>query len=226
MPEIMDGKNIFDFIDPEIEKRLELLEEEEENFLEKMYQSKSNGLENEEDDDDDLSLDEDMIEAHEKMMTNKDKIRKSHQLVVGSQLPKKVRGLTETEELMQKIRWDKGELGTKFLTQKSKREDLIKKRKNTMSQKNSMMQQSQKDDDENDMDINIDDEDYENKVKILESKKKDEAQKKLVVERLKRKIQKKLSRDARVNDADRRVGNFLPKHLNSGHRGIGKTDYR
>ena len=126
---------------------------------------------------------------------------------------------------MQKIRWDKGELGTKFLTQKSKREDFIKKRKNTMSQKNSMIQ-SEKDNYDIDMDLNINDEDYANKVKILENKKKDDAQKKLVVERLKRKIQKKLSRDARVDGADGRVGSYLPKHLNSGHRGIGKTDYR
>ena len=219
----MDGKNIFDYVDPEIERRLEQLEVEEENFLEKMYQSKGNG-DDKDDYEDDISLDEELVEAHEKMMTNKEKIRKSHQLVVASQLPKSVRGFTETEELMQKIRWDKGELGTKFLTQKSKREEFMKKRKNTMSQKNSMIQSEKADD--VDMDINIDDVDYANKVKILENKKKDEAQKKLVVERLKRKIQKKLSRDARVDGADRRVGSMLPKHLNSGHRGIGKTDYR
>ena len=78
MPEIMDGKNIFDFIDPEIEKRLEQLEEDEENFLEKLYQAKGNEEEKDEDDDDDLSLDDDLVEAHDKMMTNKKKIRKSH----------------------------------------------------------------------------------------------------------------------------------------------------
>ena len=193
MPEIMDGKNIFDYVDPEIERRLEQLEDEEENFLEKMYQSKGNG-DDKDDYEDDISLDEELVEAHEKMMTNKEKIRKSHQLVVASQLPKSVRGFTETEELMQKIRWDKGELGTKFLTHKSKREEFMKKRKNTMSQKNSMIQSEKADD--VDMDINIDDVDYANKVKILENKKKDEAQKKLVVERLKRKIQKKLSNNS------------------------------
>ena len=221
MPEFMDGKNIFDYIDPEIERKIALLEDAEERILEQMYQDKAINEE-----DGDISLDDELIEAHDKMMINKEKLRIKHQLVVGSQLPKKVRGLTETEELMQKIRWDKGELGTKFLSQRTKRAEFIKKRKNSTSQKNSMI----KTENDEDMDMSemmgLDDEAYNNKIKQLENKKKDESQKKIVTERIKRKLQKKLSRQAKVNDADRRIGTKLPKHLNSGHRGIGKTDYR
>lgn len=33
MPEIMDGKNIADFIDPDIEEKLEALEREEEKLV-------------------------------------------------------------------------------------------------------------------------------------------------------------------------------------------------
>ena len=33
VPEIMDGKNIFDFVDPDIERKLELLELEQANFV-------------------------------------------------------------------------------------------------------------------------------------------------------------------------------------------------
>ena len=50
----MDGKNIFDYVDPEIERRLQQLEDEEENFLEKMYQSKGNG-DDKDDYEDDIS---------------------------------------------------------------------------------------------------------------------------------------------------------------------------
>jgi len=221
MPEIMDGKNIFDFVDPEIDAKLAKLEDEEDRILEKLYQDKAfenQGGEEEE-------LDDDLIEAHEKMMINKEKIRKQHKLVTASQLPKKVRGLTETEELMQKIRWDKGELGTQFLSQKSKRQDLINKRKqSTNSLKNSMVKSEK--DELTEYGMDLDDEDYANKVKILEGKKKDDAQKKLVVERISRKIQKKLSRVCKIDHSDRRINSKLPKHLNSGHRGIGKTDYR
>lgn len=220
----MDGKNIFDFVDPDIDEKLQQLEDEEDKIMEKMYNEKAFEEEGK-DDDDDISLDDELIEAHGKMMKNKDKMRKNHKLVTASQLPKKVRGLTETEETMQKIRWDKGDLSEKFLTQKSIRQDKLNKRKNSMSVKNSMIQ-SQMGEEDLDVDMNIDDEDYAQKVKILENRKKDEAQKKLVVERLKKKIQKKLSREAKVDTADRRIQAKLPRHLNSGHRGIGKTDYR
>ena len=227
MPEIMDGKNIFDFVDPEIDQKLQELEDEEDQIMEKLYNEKAFEGDNKGgDDDEDISLDEDLIEAHGKMMKNKESMRKNHQLVVASQLPKKVRGLTETEELMQKIRWDKGDLKDKFLTQKSLRQEHIKKRKNSMSVKNSLIQSKLGDEEDIDVDMNLEDEDYEEKVKNLEKRKKDDAQKKLVVERLKRKIQKKLNRDAKVDTADRRIQSKLPKHLNSGHRGIGKTDYR
>ena len=40
MPEIMDGKNIADFIDPDIEEKLEALEREEERLIaEGFYES-------------------------------------------------------------------------------------------------------------------------------------------------------------------------------------------
>jgi len=221
MPEIMDGKNVFDFVDPEIDEKLARIEEEEDQIMEKHYQSKA--FENENDDDDD-ALDEDLIEAHEKMMINKEKIRQQHQLVVASQLPKSVRGLTETEELMQKIRWDKGELSKQFLSQKTKRQDYLKKRKQS---NNSSMVKSKKDESMDEDIMDLDDEEYANKVKILESKKKDEAQKKLVTERMQRKIHKKMFHNkAKIDVSDRRVNTKLPRHLNSGHRGIGKTDYR
>jgi len=158
-------------------------------------------------------------------MINKEKIRKQHKLVTASQLPKMVRGPTETEELMQKIRWDKGELGTKFLTQKSKRQEFIAKKKLNTSLKSSMSK-SEKDKSMIDDEMDLDDEEYANKVKILEMKKKDEAQKNIVVERMKRKIQKKLSNKTKIDHSDRRINTKLPRHLNSGHRGIGKTDYR
>jgi nucleolar GTP-binding protein len=33
IPEIINGKNIFDYVDPEIEKKIMLLEEEQKNFV-------------------------------------------------------------------------------------------------------------------------------------------------------------------------------------------------
>ena len=70
MPEFMDGKNIFDYIDPEIERKIALLEDAEERILEQMYQDKAINEE-----DGDVSLDDELIEAHDKMMINKEKLR-------------------------------------------------------------------------------------------------------------------------------------------------------
>jgi len=100
-PEFMDGKNVFDFVDEEILEKLEKLEDEEEEFKNKI----------EVDDENDVSseLSEDLIEAHEEVMENKNLIRKKHQMVIGSQIPRRVRDLTETEKFMDKIRTDKQE---------------------------------------------------------------------------------------------------------------------
>jgi len=223
IPEIMDGKNIFDFVDAEIDKKLQLLELEEDELLEKIYKEKVDKANDDEIEDGDIGLDDELLETHEKIMVNKEKVRKAHKIAINSQLPKMVRPLTETEDLMKKIRWDKGDLDTKFLSQRTKRSNFIKDRKEKIKK-------TRKDDeiveDDSDEGMDLDDEEYANKVKIIEMKKKDENQKQIVVERLKRKIQKKLNRSAKTNESDRRIQVKLPRHLFSGHRTIGKTDWR
>ena len=62
IPEIMDGKNIADFVDPDILQRLEALEREEE-MLEKKKASMMEESEEE--------LDEDMLEAYDDIRNKK-----------------------------------------------------------------------------------------------------------------------------------------------------------
>eukprot|EP00916_Digyalum_oweni_P010602 GHVL01017713.1.p1 GENE.GHVL01017713.1~~GHVL01017713.1.p1 ORF type:complete len:664 (+),score=130.38 GHVL01017713.1:67-2058(+) len=45
-------------------------------------------------------------------------------------------------------------------------------------------------------------------------------------EKLKRQKTKRISREARKGEADRHISNFMPKHMNSGKRKSGKTDRR
>jgi nucleolar GTP-binding protein len=211
MPEIMDGKNIFDFIDPDIMEKIEQLEREEDEIQNRMV---------DDDDQEEASeeLSEDLLEAHEEVMENKKLIRKKHKSVVGSQLPRKVRDLTQTERLMDKIRTDKQE-GLKELRALSgqRRRDRKDKLKVYLQKnKKDLEEEAASDDDMMDVD----------EVNKKALKKKDEEHKKAVVERMKRKIQKKWRRVSRVNDADRQIPSKLPKHLNTGKRGIGKTDRR
>jgi nucleolar GTP-binding protein len=231
-PEFMDGKNVFDFVDPEILARLERLEQEEEEYRNKME------FEEQPDDEDDESSDlsEDLLEAHEEVMENKKIIRQKHKMVVGSQLPRKVRDLTATEKFMEKIRTDKQEglSELKMLSQKKRRETKERLKKSLL---NDSMNVSQSEDEE---ELDEDMMDVEGEIvkkfkkkklspeDIEEMKKREklDKQKQLTVERMKRKIQKGWSRESRVNDADRQIASKMPRHLNSGKRGIGKTDRR
>jgi nucleolar GTP-binding protein len=227
----MDGKNVFDFVDPEILAKLEKLEVEEDEIRQKMAEND----EMDEDESDELS--EDLIEAHEEVMENKKAIRQKHQLVTGSQLPRKVRDLTATEKFMETIRTDKQEAlsNLKMLSQKKRRETKERLKKSLLNE--SMQQSDDQDEDEDDYDM-MDVEDNQpvkkfKKIKLspedmeeLKKKEKIEHQKQLTVERMKRKIQKSWNRDARVDEADRKIASKLPKHLNSGKRGVGKTERR
>ena len=229
-PEFMDGKNVFDFVDPDILAKLERLENEEEEYRGKME------LDDEPEDDEESSeLSEDLLEAHEEVMENKKIIREKHRLVTGSQLPRKVRDLTATERFMEKIRTDKQEgLGElKMLSQKKRRETKERLKKHLLDESMNISR-VQEDDDDDDMDV--EGETHVKKFKkakltpeaIEELKKREklDMQKQNTVNRMKRKIQKNWNRDMRVDAADRQVGSMMPKHLNSGKRGIGKTDRR
>ena len=225
----MDGKNVFDFVDPDILAKLERIEQEEEEFRNKM---------NEEDmvDEESEELSEDLIEAHEEVMENKKTIREKHSLVTGSQLPRKLRDLTATEKFMEKINVEKKEAlsNIKMLSQKKRRETKERLKKSLL---NESMRSDLNDEDEEDDDFMEIDEDQPIKKfkksklsaeEIEEQKKKEkiEHQKQMTVERLKRKIQKGWNRESRIDDTDRKIASKLPKHLNTGKRGIGKTQRR
>jgi nucleolar GTP-binding protein len=243
LPEFMDGKNIFDFVDPDIKEKLERLEEEEEAFLKTMDNNK---MDLEEDDSEDGSDDisEDLLELHKEVMDNKKIIRQRHELVTRSQLPRRVRDLTETEKMMVDIRQDKKEvIGTmKLLGTQKKREREDKKktmeliRKEEENKKRQDFEDEERKfeefDEENEMDIDEGDPEKMSMVqksrlrKVEKMNKKNEDHNKVVTERIKRKIQKKWSIKCVVNEADRSVPCKMPKHLNTGVRGIGKNDRR
>jgi nucleolar GTP-binding protein len=239
-PEFMDGKNVFDYVDPDILKKLERLEKEEEEY------SRSQADRMDDDGDESSELSEDLLEANEDVEKNKKVIRKKHELTKNSQLPRRVRGITESEKFMQEIRSEKKEMYNNL-------EGLAKKETTGRREKlrSSLKKEAKKahSDDEYDSDSGEDAEDNgmdidEENNKTTANKKrrrnkmtqeeefkaqqrgKIEAQRKVTIQRMKNKIQKNWNRAARVNDADRQIASKLPKHLNSGKRGIGKTERR
>jgi hypothetical protein len=75
MPEIMDGKNIADFVDPDIEEKLKALEEEETQLEKKWQEIKESEL-----DDDESDLDEETKELAQEIQEKKMRSKFEHQL--------------------------------------------------------------------------------------------------------------------------------------------------
>lgn len=228
-PEIMDGKNVFDFVDNDIKKKLEKLIKEEE-ALEQNAKETGNYMDVEEDNDDiddlrDSDLDEELLVEHDKMMENQKKIRVMHKSVKASQLPRKIRDMTLTEEFMNNLRYDKQADVSKLREISTSRRNEEKEKTKRTLLRQTRLKAEDFSDSEDDVDMEMD-EDKRNKKSEKLKKEKEELMKKEVAQRMMNKIQKKFNREGIINETDRRVGTKLPLHLNTGKRGIGKTDRR
>ena len=227
-PEIMDGKNVYDFVDKDILKKVEALEKEEENII----NNKDLGL----DDDDNMNVDDkeesselsdDLIEAHEKLMKNVKTIKERHKMVKKSRIPVRLGGETATDKFMEEVRPDlkaKAEK-VKLLSQKLRREQKDKMR-NSLKKDAGVTEEDEKVE-EDEMDIDEENQNTQKKKKISEKENvKVKHEKNKIVQRLQKKIQKKFDKNLQINETDRHIGDKKPKFFNSGKRGIGKTDWR
>ena len=129
----MDGKNVFDFVDKDILKKVEALEKEEEEIL----KNGDKGLDLEDNDNMDdgeesSELSDDLIEAHEKLVQNLKTIKERHKLVKKSKLPSKLVGDSATDKFMAQVRPDLKEKADKIklLSQKMRRDQKDKVRTN------------------------------------------------------------------------------------------------
>ena len=220
-PEIMDGKNVYDFVDKDILKKVEALENETEN--------NNNGLELDDDEMDDESseLSDDLIEAHEQVMKNQKIISEKHKLVKKSKVPSRLAGNTATDKFMEEVRPDLKEKAekVKLLSHKLRREQKEKLR-NSLKKDAGVDEEDEKVDEEN-MDIDEDNEIPTKKKKISEnSSEKVKQEKNRIVQRLQKKIQKKFDKNLQIDESDRHIDTKTPKFFNTGKRGLGKTDWR
>ena len=220
-PEIMDGKNVYDFVDKDILKKVEALENETEN--------NNNGLELDDDEMDDESseLSDDLIEAHEQVMKNQKIISEKHKLVKKSKVPSRLAGNTATDKFMEEVRPDLKEKAekVKLLSHKLRREQKEKLR-NSLKKDAGVDEEDEKVDEEN-MDIDEDNEIPTKKKKISEnSSEKVKQEKNRIVQRLQKKIQKKFDKNLQIDESDRHIDTKKPKFFNTGKRGLGKTDWR
>ena len=222
-PEFMDGKNVFDFVDKDILKKVEALEKEEEEIL----KNGDKGLDLD-DGEESSELSDDLIEAHEKLVQNLKTIKERHKLVKKSKLPSKLVGDSATDKFMAQVRPDLKEKADKIklLSQKMRRDQKDKVRTNL--KKDAGIEEDDKIiSDSDEMDIEEENQKTVKKKKLSEKESaKVTHEKNKIVQRLQKKIQKKFDKNLQINETDRRIDSKKPKFFNTGKRGIGKTDWR
>ncbi|KAL9367827.1 hypothetical protein Peur_039026 [Populus x canadensis] len=230
LPEILDGHNVYDFIDPDILQRLEELEQEE-------------GIQQAEEGDDDFEMDGEELTPEEKEALAE--IRKKKSLLIQEHRMKK--STAESRPTVPR-KFDKDR---KFTTKRMGRQlsalgvdpskAINRLRERSLSSRGRKRERSTDrghDGDAMDMDV-----DQPNKKLRLRSTSrsrsrsrppnevvpgegfKDSVQKSKALKLFKNSA-KKRNKDARRGEADRVIPTLKPKHLFSGKRSIGKTQRR
>ncbi|GME77722.1 unnamed protein product [Ambrosiozyma monospora] len=206
MPEILDGKNVYDFLDPEIAAKLAALEEEEERLeQEGFYDSDEEEMEDPEIDD--IKEKAQWIRNKQKMMINEARSRKA--LNNKSLMPrsKVSKSYSELEDHMYHVGHDVSKLKEKKLAsarkQKLSGSDIMRAHAAKGSKKHMPVGQTDRLNDG-----------------LTDGGLRSQAERIAKMERRER------NRNAKAGESDRRTTAALPKHLFSGKRGIGKTDRR
>jgi nucleolar GTP-binding protein len=115
IPEVWNGKNIYDFVDPDIESKLAALEEEEEKLEADGYYDSDESVEDAEDADNRLKAD--LIREKRVLMRNDAKMRKS--LKNRAQIPRsaKAKKLSELTRGLDSAGYDKDAAGSRVRKQ-------------------------------------------------------------------------------------------------------------
>ncbi|KAG7818630.1 hypothetical protein KL909_005020 [Ogataea angusta] len=204
MPEILDGRNVYDFLDPEISAKLQALEEEEERLEQEGFYDSDDEIE----DDEVAELREkaEWIRNKQKQMIQAARSRKA--LNNKSIMPRSkiTKSYSELENHMYHVGHDVSKL-------REKREKAGGARELTGSNY-----------------VRALDEDRKapapaNQSDRLNSGLSDGALRSKA-ERMAKAERRERNRQARAGEADRREVAMMPKHLMSGKRGVGKTDRR
>ncbi|KAI0899993.1 nucleolar GTP-binding protein [Annulohypoxylon nitens] len=218
IPEIYDGKNVYDYIDPEIDAKLQALEEEEERLEAEGYYDSDEEIDDAEEAD--IRVKAEIIREKQAMIRNESRMKRVKNRAV---LPRKAlrRPLSQLEDAIDKMGVDT--------------EDLqLRGRQQTVTRGRSMTRSRLGTEDSNAMDVD------ETPRERLRSKSRARSQPatnrredgvtdesvRIKAEKQAKLSQRKMNRMARQGEADRHIGASLPKHLFAGKRSMGKTSRR
>lgn len=211
MPEIMDGKNVYDFLDPDIAAKLQALEEEEERlesegFYESDEEETFEGLDVEEVDE--IREKAAWIRDRQKKMINASRNRKALKNRGTMPRSKLSKSYGEMEKHMSALGHDTTSLQDRqrVAADKSRFQETgvdVAYGEQESSAPAGKLRQSDR------LTDGVADGSLRSKT-----------------ERLAKLQRRERNREARAGEADRHATASLPKHLFSGKRGIGKTDFR
>jgi len=221
IPEIMDGKNIADFIDPDIEERLAALELEEEELEAKAAMD---------DDDEESGLDDEQLELADKIRTKQRQIKLQQRMKKsnnGPVMPRTSRARTGEldEEPLQELGLDTSKLRRAADAAGAKQRERSRGRKRTR-----------------DSEMEVDEVEEPTLEKKLRAKSRPRSRSRTVApadqglkdettqaeaRRMLKLGQRQRNRMAKAGEADRHVGTAMPKHLFAGKRpGHGTASHR
>jgi nucleolar GTP-binding protein len=201
IPEFYDGKNVYDFVDPDIEDKLEALEKEEEKLEAEGYYDSDEELEDAEDAD--IRMKAELIREKRMLIRNAAKMKKSLKNRAIIPRTKSRKNLSEMEDHLDSLGLDTTAIGARARSQSRGRTPL-RSRATT----------------EDAMDV--DDPEYEAKMRAKsrarsQSNRRDDGVTNEVsrtkAERAQKLSQRKMNRMARQGEADRHVAAAMPKHL-------------
>lgn len=212
MPEVLDGKNVYDFLDADIAAKLQALEEEEERLEAEGFYDSDSEIEDEEVDE--IREKAQWIRNKQKVMIEEGRLRKTlkHRAVMPRDQVKKSFG--DMEEHMYNIGHDtttlKNRLGQNIMVRNDTElsgVDILKRNQGIKSRSVSKKMAPRNQPDRLTDGVN-------------DGARRREADRLLKVQRRER------NRQARQGEGDRHSTAALPKHLFSGKRGIGSNDRR
>lgn len=201
IPEVLDGKNVYDFIDPDIEEKLAALEEEEEKLEAEGFYDSDEELEDAEDAE--IRMKADLIREKRQLIRNEAKMRKSlkNRAVIPRTATRK--NLTDMEDHLDSLGLDTTSIGARARSQ-SRGRSVARSRTGTQDL------------------MDVDDPAYEAKMRAKsrarsQSNRRDDGVTNEVArskaERAQKLSQRKMNRMARQGEADRHVAAAMPKHL-------------
>ncbi|KAM0458152.1 hypothetical protein ACHAPV_001524 [Trichoderma viride] len=221
MPEVFDGKNVYDYVDPDIEAKLAALEEEEERLEQEGYYESDEDIED--DEEAEIMRKAELIREKQQLIRNEARMKKrlKNQAIIPRKYVKK--GLTEMEDALDSLGVD-----TTEITERA-RATAIRTRGRSLSRA------ATADTDGMDVDTPKTARERMRSLSRPASRKptlnrrtdgvQDDATRSKA-ERIAKLNQKRMNRMARQGEADRHTTASLTKHLLAGKRGIGKTNSR